>query len=114
MSQCIFCQIINRERPATILHEDEHTLAFEDIPPQAPMHVLVIPKRHISRPFDIAEEDEVVVGRLFRTAAKIAADRGHAEDGYRLVMNNGPLAGQTVFHIHLHVLGGRPMLWPPG
>lgn len=114
MSQCIFCQIISRQHPATILHEDEHTLAFEDIHPQAPTHILVIPKKHISRPFDIEKQDEAVVGRLFRTAAKMAADRGLAERGYRLVMNNGTEAGQTVFHIHLHVLGGRRMTWPPG
>lgn len=114
MSQCIFCQIISRQHPATVLYEDEHTLAFEDIHPQAPMHILVIPKKHISRPFDIEEQDEAVVGRLFRTAGKIAAERGLAERGYRLVMNNGTEAGQTVFHIHLHVLGGRRMAWPPG
>ena len=114
MSDCIFCRIAAHELPATLLYEDKDTLAFEDLHPQAPTHVLVIPRKHIARPFDIAPQDDAVVGKLFRVAARIAAERSVAEAGYRLVMNNGAQAGQTVFHIHLHLLGGRAMGWPPG
>ncbi len=111
---CIFCEIIEKKRPAKIIYEDELTIAFEDINPQAPVHTLVIPKKHISTSLDIKEKENGLVGHLFQVANKIAKDKGIAERGFRLVMNSNPESGQTVFHIHLHVLGGRFMHWPPG
>ena len=111
---CIFCEIIEKKRPAQIIYEDERVLAFEDIHPQAPVHVLVIPKKHIPTSLDMQDEDNDLISCLFQTANKIARERGIAERGFRLVMNCNREAGQTVFHIHLHVLGGRSMHWPPG
>lgn len=111
---CIFCEILERKRPAKIIYEDEHSLAFEDINPQAPVHVLVIPKKHISTSLDIQEEENGLVGHLFQIANKIAKEKGIAERGFRLVSNCNPESGQTVFHVHLHLLGGRFMYWPPG
>ncbi|MCC2616425.1 histidine triad nucleotide-binding protein [Aestuariibacter halophilus] len=113
MSDTIFTKIIAREIPADILFEDEQCLAFSDINPQAPVHFLVIPKKPIATINDIAEEDEAVVGHLHRIAAQICADKGVAEQGYRVVMNCNEYGGQTVYHIHLHVLAGKPMGWPP-
>lgn len=111
---CIFCKIIQREIPAKIVFEDEESLAFEDIRPEAPVHILIIPKRHIASLTEIdSPEDERRVGRLSGIAARLARE-GHMESGYRTVINNGPQAGQTVFHLHLHLLGGRPFHWPPG
>ena len=112
--RCIFCEIIEKKRPAQIIFEDEQVLAFEDIHPQAPVHVLVIPKKHIPTNLDIQEEDMHLVGSLFQAASTIARKRGIAERGFRMVMNCNREAGQTVFHLHLHVLGGRGMYWPPG
>jgi histidine triad (HIT) family protein len=111
---CIFCEIAEKKIPARIIYEDDHALAFEDINPQAPVHALVIPKKHISTNLGIKEEDNALIGHLFQIANKIAKDRGIAERGFRLVMNCNPESGQTVFHIHLHILGGRLMHWPPG
>jgi len=114
MSQdCIFCKIISGDIPAELLYQDEDVLAFSDISPQAPKHFLVIPKKHISKPSEIEEADETLVGRMMRVGTDLAEEQG-LTDGFRLVMNNGERAGQTVFHIHLHVLGGRTMTWPPG
>ena len=114
MSQdCIFCKIVDGDIPADLLYEDEDVIAFNDINPQAPMHVLVIPRKHISAPADVTEADEGLVGKLIRVGSQLAADRGMG-DGFRLLFNNGKKAGQTVFHVHLHVLGGRSMSWPPG
>lgn len=114
MSDCLFCKIVAGSIPAKKLHEDADTVAFADINPQAPTHFLVVPKKHIPTLNDLAAEDEALVGKLFRTAAKLAADRGIAAPGWRAVMNANRDAGQTVFHIHLHVLGGRSLAWPPG
>ncbi len=114
MSETIFSKIIKREIPAEILYEDDDVLAFSDVNPQAPEHFLVIPKVEIATVNDLQEEHAALVGKLFLTAKKLAADKGIAEDGYRMVMNCNEGAGQTVFHIHLHVLGGRPLTWPPG
>jgi histidine triad (HIT) family protein len=114
MTNCLFCKIISRKIPAEIIYEDESVLAFEDINPQAPVHALVIPKKHISTTLDIGDEDYALIGRLFRTAGEIAKGKGIAERGFRLVVNTNPEAGQTVYHIHLHLLGGRHMHWPPG
>jgi histidine triad (HIT) family protein len=114
MSDCLFCKIIERKIPSRIVHEDDDTFAFEDINPQAPTHVLVIPKRHVPTVSDLSPGDDALVGKLHRVAAKIAADRGVAQGGFRIVVNTNRDAGQTVFHVHLHLLGGRPMQWPPG
>ncbi len=114
MSDCIFCKIADKKIPAKIIYEDDLSLAFEDITPQAPVHILIIPKKHISTTLEISGEDSALIGHLVRTAAKIAKDKGIAENGFRLVMNTNADAGQTVFHIHLHLLGGRAMHWPPG
>jgi len=111
---CLFCDIVRKKRPAQILHEDNLVMAFEDIEPQAPVHVLVIPKKHIPTSLDIKEEDFSLIGHLFQTACRIARQKGIAGRGFRLVMNCNREAGQTVFHLHLHVLGGRGMHWPPG
>lgn len=112
-NDCLFCKIIAGQIPADKLHEDEEVLAFRDIAPQAPVHVLVIPKKHIDGPAFIEAKDEQTIGRMLRVAAKVAKKLG-VDDGYRLVFNNGADAGQTVFHLHLHILGGRQMHWPPG
>lgn len=114
MSETIFSKIIKREIPAEILYEDDEVLAFSDVNPQAPEHFLVIPKKEIPTVNDIQPDDAQLVGKLVLAAQKLARDKGIAEDGYRLVMNCNEQAGQTVFHIHLHVLGGRSMTWPPG
>lgn len=111
---CLFCKIIERKITAKIVYEDERVLAFEDINPQAPVHVLVIPKKHISTSLEIKDEDNELIGYMFQIANKVAADRKIAERGFRLVMNCNREAGQSVFHIHLHLLAGRPMRWPPG
>ena len=110
----IFDKIIAREIPADIVYEDEHVLAFRDIHPQAPVHVLFIPKSAVATLNDLGEGDEVVVGRLAMAAAAYAKREGFADDGYRVVMNCNRDGGQTVFHIHLHLLAGRPLAWPPG
>ena len=114
MSDCLFCKIINREIPGAIVYEDERVLAFSDINPLAPTHVLIVPKRHITSLNDLSVEDDQLVGELVRRAAAIAKERGIAAGGFRTVFNTNPDAGQTVFHIHLHLLGGRTMGWPPG
>ncbi len=111
---CIFCDIIEKKIPAKIIYEDELVIAFEDINPQAPVHILVIPKRHISTNLALKEDDNVLIGHLSHVANKIARDKGIAESGFRLVMNCNREAGQTIFHLHLHVFGGRIMHWPPG
>ena len=114
MADCLFCKIAAREIPADIVHEDEHLVAFNDINPQAPIHVLIIPRRHISTLNDLTADDTDLVGEMVHLASRIAADRGHAAAGYRTVFNCNAAAGQTVFHIHLHLLAGRDMTWPPG
>ncbi len=114
MTDCLFCRIVGRQIPASIVYEDDHVLAFNDINPQAPVHVLLVPKRHIASLNDLASGDDALVGELVRRAAAIAADRGIAAGGYRTVFNCNADGGQTVFHVHLHLLGGRSMTWPPG
>jgi histidine triad (HIT) family protein len=111
---CLFCRIINRDLHASIVYEDEGVLVFNDINPQAPTHVLVVPKRHIASLNDLGPDDDGIVGELVRRAAAIAKERGISAGGFRTVFNTNREAGQTVFHIHLHLLGGRPMHWPPG
>ena len=114
MTDCIFCKIISDKIASRIVYEDEEVLAFDDINPQAPIHVLVIPKKHISTSLDLTSDDNILIGHLFQIANKIAIERKISERGFRMVMNTNPEAGQTVYHIHLHLLGGRQMHWPPG
>lgn len=114
MTDCVFCKIVAGEIPAKVVFEDEAVLAFEDLNPQAPVHVLLIPKKHIATLNDLTAEDAPVIGRMARTAAQIARDRGFAENGYRTVLNCNEYGGQSVYHIHMHLLGGRVMSWPPG
>jgi histidine triad (HIT) family protein len=113
MPDCIFCRIIRGEAPAKKVYEDERAFVFEDINPQAPTHVLIIPKKHIVGLKQAQAEDAEIIGYLHLVAAQIARQRG-IEDGYRTVFNVGPRAGQSVFHLHLHLLGGRSLRWPPG
>ena len=114
MPECLFCKIINREIHASIVYEDERIVAFNDINPQAPTHVLVVPRRHIETLNDLTADDDQLVGEVVRRAAAIAKQRGIAAGGYRTVFNTNREAGQTVFHIHLHLIGGRTLHWPPG
>ena len=114
MADCLFCKIVRREIPGKIVFEDEALLAFEDVNPQAPTHVLIIPKRHIESLNVLEASDDGIVGEIVRRAAAIAKDRGIAAGGYRTVFNTNRDAGQTVFHVHLHLLGGRSLTWPPG
>jgi histidine triad (HIT) family protein len=111
---CLFCKIVAGEIPAKRVHEDEELLAFEDIKPEAPLHVLIVPKRHIATLNDVEPGDDGLVGAMIRRAAAIAKARGVSDAGYRTVMNCNSNAGQTVFHIHLHLLAGRRLGWPPG
>ena len=113
MSNSIFTQIINREIPADILYEDDLCIAFKDVNPKAPMHLLVVPKKPIPRLIDAGQDDQAVLGHLMLCAAKLAKEQGYGE-AFRLAVNNGAEAGQSVFHLHLHVLGGRSFMWPPG
>lgn len=110
---CLFCRIMRGELPAKKIYEDKETFVFEDIRPQAPTHVLIVPKKHIEGLDKASAEDAEIIGKCHLVAAQIARDRG-IEDGYRTVYNVGPGAGQSVFHLHLHLLGGRPLGWPPG
>ncbi|MFW5824625.1 MAG: histidine triad nucleotide-binding protein [Marinobacter sp.] len=113
MAETIFTKIINREIPADIVYEDDISLAFRDINPQAPVHLLIIPKKEIATINDIRKEDRELVGHLYWVAGELAREMGFAGDGYRTVMNCGENSGQTVFHIHLHLLAGKPLGWPP-
>ncbi len=114
MAECLFCKIVSKKISAKVIYENENIMAFEDINPQAPVHVLVIPKKHISTALDIEDKDNELIGQLFQTAGKIAREKGIAERGFRLVVNTNHEAGQTVYHVHIHILGGRHMHWPPG
>ncbi len=114
MTDCLFCKMASGAIKPDIVYQDDAVLAFRDINPQAPLHVLVIPKRHISTLNDLQETDGALIGKLYLAAKQIAAQEGVALRGYRTVMNCNAEAGQSVFHVHLHVLGGRPMHWPPG
>lgn len=110
---CLFCKILNKEIPAQIIYEDDQVIAFNDISPQAPTHALIIPRKHIATVNDIEAGDEALVGHMVTAAATIAEQQGFAKDGYRTVFNCNSHGGQTVYHIHLHLLGGKPMGWPP-
>jgi histidine triad (HIT) family protein len=114
MADCIFCKIIAGEIPSTNVYGDEQVIAFRDINPAAPTHILIVPKRHIDSANLLISEDEQLIGHLFIVAKQLAAQEGISNDGYRLIMNTGAYAGQTVFHVHLHLLGGAPMKHPMG
>jgi histidine triad (HIT) family protein len=114
MMDCLFCRIANREIQATIVYEDDRVVAFNDINPQAPTHILVIPRRHIPSLNDLTPDDEQIVGEIVRRAALLAKQKKISAGGFRTVFNTNRDAGQTVFHIHLHLLGGRTLHWPPG
>ena len=113
-SDCLFCKILAGEIPADIIFESESAIAFRDVNPQAPTHVLIIPRQHVASINDIETQHEELVGSLFSAAKAIAAEENLSDDGYRVVMNCNEAAGQTVFHLHLHLLGGRALTWPPG
>ena len=113
MTDCLFCKIVAGEIPSRKVYEDEHTFAFEDLNPQGPTHVLVVPRKHVRGLKEAQAEDAEIVGRCHLAAATIARERG-IENGYRTVLNVGPGAGQSVFHLHVHLIGGRPLGWPPG
>jgi histidine triad (HIT) family protein len=114
MDSCIFCRIVEHQAPAKIVYEDESVVAFEDLNPQAPVHLLVVPKKHLPSLKEATAEDEPMLGRALSVAARLARERGLESKGYRTVINNGAEAGQSVFHLHVHVLGGRVFRWPPG
>lgn len=114
MTDCLFCKIVAGEIPANIIYQNDQVIAFDDIHPRAPQHKLIIPRKHIATLNDLLPEDELLAGRLFFTAQQLAKELGIAEAGYRVVMNCNAEAGQLVYHIHLHLLGGRSLTWPPG
>ncbi len=114
MPSCLFCNIVAKTTPAQIVFENEHVVAFKDIRPVAPVHALVIPRKHIAGVHDAGPEEAALLGQIVLAARDVAEQLGLSPDGYRLVFNQGVHAGQSVFHVHCHVLGGRPMAWPPG
>ena len=114
MTDCLFCRIVAGSIPATVVHRDDQLVAFRDIDPKAPLHVIIVPTRHIATLNDLTPDDDALIGAMFRRAAAIAAEQGYAERGYRTVFNTNRDAGQSVFHIHLHLLAGRGLSWPPG
>jgi histidine triad (HIT) family protein len=114
LAKTIFKRIIDKEISASIVYEDDDVMAFDDVNPQAPLHILIIPKKEIPTINDLTEADDELVGKIIRIASKIASDKGISKEGYRLVINCNQRAGQTVFHLHCHLLGGRDLLWPPG
>lgn len=114
MLDCLFCRLIKGEVKSKVIYEDDEIFAFEDIIPQAPIHILIIPKKHISGITQLREEDRELVGKIYLVARKIAENRSLGESGFRVVINSGPDAGETVRHLHFHLLGGRKLHWPPG
>ena len=114
LDSCIFCKIVAGEIPAKIIYEDKQVVVIEDLNPQAPHHYLIIPRKHIRTTLDLTTADNDLIGHVFQIAGKIASNLGFAEDGFRVISNCNAAGGQTVWHIHFHLLGGRDMLWPPG
>jgi len=114
MEDCVFCKIARHEIPAQIVYEDDDVVAFKDLKPVAPLHILVIPKKHVAGIASLADEDAALMGRMLLAVKKLAKETDAAGDGFRVVVNQGEKAGQSVFHVHFHMLAGRPMLWPPG
>jgi len=111
---CLFCKISEGVIPAKIVFENERIVAFDDINPQAPTHIQIIPRKHIASVLEVAAEDRELIGEIIQTAAALARERGVADDGFRLVVNTNPAAGQSVYHLHVHLIGGRSLGWPPG
>jgi histidine triad (HIT) family protein len=114
MSDCLFCGIIQGEVKGNIVYQDASTVAFRDVRPQAPVHILIVPRKHVATVLDLADVDRDLVGHIFQVAARLAKDEGISESGFRVVVNCGRQAGQTVYHLHFHLLGGRDLGWPPG
>ncbi|MDI6641489.1 MAG: histidine triad nucleotide-binding protein [Elusimicrobiota bacterium] len=114
MSNCIFCQIVQKKIKSNIVYEDKEIVAFRDINPQAPVHILIVPKKHIEKVLDMSSEDELLIGKIYTTLKQIAKSESTAETGFRIVVNCGLDAGQEVQHLHFHLLGGRKFSWPPG
>lgn len=114
MNGCLFCGIVEGKVKANIVYEDQRIVAFSDIRPQAPVHILLIPRKHIAGVLDIEPSDRELIGDIFQAAARLAREKGIADSGFRVTVNSGADAGQSVFHLHYHLLGGRPMTWPPG
>lgn len=113
-TDCLFCKIVSGEIPAKIRYQDELVVVFEDISPQAPEHLLIVPRKHIRTTLDLTTEDTQLIGHVYQIAGKMARDYGFAEDGFRVVNNCNDAGGQTVWHVHFHLLGGRDLTWPPG
>ena len=114
MSDCLFCNIVAGQIPCALVHQDDDLIAFSDINPQAPLHILIVPRRHIATINDLTPADDALIGSMFRVAAELATQHGFAERGYRTVFNCNREAGQSVFHVHVHLLAGRGLAWPPG
>ncbi|MBI2351599.1 MAG: histidine triad nucleotide-binding protein [Deltaproteobacteria bacterium] len=114
MNSCLFCSIIKGDVKGDIVYQDESVVAFRDINPKAPVHILIVPRKHIATLLDLEQGDKKLIGDIFYAATRLAKDKGISEDGFRVVLNCGPGAGQSVYHIHIHLLGGRPFTWPPG
>jgi len=114
MSDCLFCALVEGKVKANLVYQDDSIVAFKDIAPKAPVHILIIPRKHLVSVSDIAEADRALIGQIFQVAARLAREQGVADSGYRVVVNSGADAGQSVFHLHFHLLGGRQMTWPPG
>ena len=114
MSDCLFCGIVDGKIKANLVYQDDTIVAFKDIAPRAPVHILIIPRKHLVSVSGIAETDRALIGQIFQVAARLAREQGVADSGYRVVVNAGADAGQSVFHLHFHLLGGRQMTWPPG
>jgi histidine triad (HIT) family protein len=114
MSDCLFCGIVEGKIKGNIVYQDDSVVAFKDVNPKAPVHVLIIPRRHVAGVLDLKADDGAVIGHIFEVAARLARERGIAGSGFRVVVNSGADAGQSVFHLHYHLLGGRRMTWPPG
>jgi histidine triad (HIT) family protein len=114
MSGCLFCGIVDGKVKANVVYQDERLVAFKDINPKAPVHILIIPRKHVASVLDISADDGALIGEIFHVAARLAREQGIADSGFRVVVNSGADSGQTVFHLHYHLLGGRRMSWPPG
>jgi histidine triad (HIT) family protein len=114
MAGCLFCDVVNGNVKANIVYQDDSIVAFKDIRPQAPVHLLLIPRKHLAGVLDIEPEDHALIGEIFQVASRLAREQGIAESGFRVVVNSGADAGQSVFHLHYHLIGGRLMSWPPG
>ncbi len=114
MKDCLFCSIVAGALKADLVYQDDSVVAFKDITPKAPVHLLIIPRKHVISVSDIAEADHALIGQIFQVAARLAREQGIADSGYRIVVNSGADAGQSVLHLHYHLLGGRPLNWPPG